>query len=80
MRLDNYRPFGDLAASIGHTGVQEAVFGNAYLFLRQHVKDGRNRAEIVVPLLVYQMYMDNLYHNVFGIYFITNIPNSTYIE
>ena len=80
MRLNDHSPFGDLTASIRHTGVQKAIFVNAYLLIRKHVKDGRNRAEIVVLLLVEQMYMDNLYHNVFGISFVANILNNAYIE
>lgn len=80
VRLNDHSPFGDLTTSISHTGVQKAIFGNAYLFLRKHVKDGRNRAEIVVLLLVEQMYMNNLYHNAFSIFFLANILNSTYIE
>lgn len=80
MRLNDHSPFGDLTTPVGHTGVQKAIFGNAYLFLRKHIKDGRNRAEIVVLFLVEQMYMNNLYHNAFSIFFLTNIGNSTYIE
>ncbi len=80
MRLDNHRSLGDLAASIGHTGVQETVLSDANLLFCQHVKNGGNRSEIVVLLLVDQMYMDNLYHNAFRIFFSANIPNNAYIE
>ena len=80
MRLYDHRPFGHFATSVGHTGVQEAVLGDPDLLLRQRIENGGNRAEIVILLLVDQMYMDNLYHNVFSIFFAANIPNSTYIE
>lgn len=80
MRLDNHRPFGNLAATIRQSGVQKAAFGNPDFCLRQHTKDGRKTAEIVVLLLIDQMYMDNLCHNSFGTFFLANIPNNNYIE
>lgn len=61
--LDNHRPTGDFTASVRHSGVQQAVFSNAYLFLRQHVINGRNAPEIVVLLFVDQMYMDYFRHS-----------------
>ena len=80
MWLDNHCPFSNLAASIGQTCVQKAVFGNANLYLTQYVKDGRYATEIVVFLLVDQMYMNNLRHNSFSIFFVANILNNNYME
>ncbi len=80
VRLDNHRPSGDFTTSVSQSGVQKAAFGNAYLCLAQHIEDGRNAPEIEVLLLIDQMYMDNLCHNSFGIFFLVNIPNNNYME
>lgn len=80
MRLYNHRPFGYFAATIGHSSVQKAILGDPDLILRQHVKNGGDRAKIEVLFLVDQVYMDYFYHSVFRIFFVANIPNSLYIE
>ena len=67
VRLDNHSPTGDFTASVRHSGVQEAAFGDAHLFLRQHVIYGRNAAEIVV-------------FHVITVLFAANIPNNNYME
>ena len=38
MRLDNHRTFRVFYGSIGQTGMQQAAFGDANLFLRQIFK------------------------------------------
>lgn len=80
MRLDDHRSFGHFATSVGHTGMQEAVLGDPNFRLRKHVKNGGNRAEIVILFLKYQVYMDYFCHSVFRIFFVANIPNNSYIE
>ena len=68
VRLDNHSPTGDFTASVRHSGVQEAAFGDAHLFLRQHVIYGRNAAEIVVFLLVDKMHVDYFRHGYIALY------------
>ena len=78
--MDNHRPPGDLTASVRHSGVQQAALGDAYLVFRQHVKDGRQASEIVVLLLVNQVYMDYFRHGIYRIGYAANIPNNQYME
>lgn len=80
MRLDDHRPFGYFAASVGHSGVQEAVLGDPDLFLTQHVEDGGNGAKIVVLFLEDQMHMDYFCHSVYSTFLDANILNNAYIE
>ena len=80
MRLDDHRPFGHFATSVGHSSVQKAVLGDPDLFLCQRVENGGNRAEIVILFLKDQMYMDYFCHSVFRIFFVANIPNNNYME
>ena len=80
VRLYDHCPFRDFAAFIAHPSVQEAVFSDPDLVLRQRVKDGGNRTEIVIFLLVDQMYMYNLCHILYCIYSDANIPNNNYME
>lgn len=80
MRLDDHRPFGHFATSVGHSGVQEAVLGDPDLFLAQHVEDGGNGAKIVVLFLEDQMHMDYFYHSVYSTFFDANILNNAYME
>lgn len=80
VRLDDHRPFGNFTATIAQAGVQKAVLGDTYLFLRQHIKDGRNRTEIIILLLVDQMHMYNLCHILYCINIDANILNNNYME
>ena len=80
MRLYNHCPFGDFAASIGHSGVKKTILGDPNFFLTQHVEDGGNGAKIVVLFLEDQMYMDYFCHNGYSIFYDTNILYNHYME
>lgn len=80
VRLDDHRPLGYFTASVAHPSMQKAAFSNSYLCLCQHIEDGGKTTEIVILLLVKQMYMDNLRHILFGIIIFTNILNNNYME
>lgn len=64
VRLDNHRTFRVFYGSIGQTGMQQAAFGDADLFLRQIFKNGRDTAKIEVFLLINQVHMNNFSHNI----------------
>ena len=80
MRLYDHCPFGHFAASIRHAGMQKTTFCDPDFLLCEGIEDRRNRPEIVVLLLKYQMYVYNFRHVLFGMFHIANIPNNYYLE